>query len=159
MTNLNPWVVVIGGVALLAVLGYGYLKIVLYEQIKQEERETTTDDPTVIRDRANEVFIQKFDHFSKRYGLFYKPMSIVGDREEWGDPVTGRSKPVSVPQSLAAFDVEVPPQLVRETTMSRDKIEERLRLMAGEIQGDCSVKVDKPDGQTAYRVEVYTRGY
>lgn len=155
MTNLNPWVVVIGGVALLAVLGYGYLKIVLYEQIKQEERETTTDDPTVIRDRANEVFIQKFDHFSKKYGLFYKPMSIVGDREEWGDPVTGRSKPVSVPRTLAAFNVEIPAQLVRETTMSRDKIEERIRLMAGEIQADCDIEVYKPAGQTAFRVEVY----
>lgn len=155
MMNLSPWLVIIGGLIALAVLGYGYLKIVLYEQIKQEERETTTDDPTMIRDRAHEVFIQKFDHFSKTYGLFYKPMTIVGDREEWGEPVTGSSKPVSVPRTLAAFDVKIPPQLVRENTMSREKIEERLRLMAGEIQGDCDVEVHKPDGQTAYRVEVY----
>lgn len=155
MMNLSPWVVVIGGLALLAVLGYGYLKIVLYEQIKQEERETTTDDPTVIRDRANEVFIQKFDHFSKKYGLFYKPMSIVGDREEWGAPITGRSKPISVPRTLAAFDIEIPVQLVRSKTMSWAEVEESLRRIGGEIQGNCDIEVHKPAGQTAYRVEVY----
>lgn len=155
MTNLNPWVVLIGGVALLAVLGYLYFRVTMYEMIQREEREEVTDDPTVIRDRAIEVFTEKFDHFSKKYGLFYRPMSIVGDREEWGDPVTGRSKPVSVPRTLAAFNVEIPAQLVRETTMSRDKIEERIRLMAGEIQADCDIEVYKPAGQTAFRVEVY----
>lgn len=155
MTNHNPWVVIIGGLIALAVLGYFYLKITLHEQVQREIREETTDDPTMIRDRAHEVFIQKFDHFSKKYGLFYKPMSTVGDREEWGAPITGRSKPVSVPRTLAAFDVEIPVQIVRENTMSRDKIEEKLRLMAGEIQADCEIEVYKPAGQTAYRVEVY----
>lgn len=159
MMNLNPWVVLIGGGVLLAVLGYLYFRVTMYEMIQREEREEVTDDPTVIRDRAIEVFTEKFDHFSKKYGLFYRPMSIVGDREEWGSPVTGSSKQVSVPRALVAYDVKVPPQLVRENTMSRDKIEERLRLMAGEIQGNCDVEVHKPDGQTAYRVEVYSRGY
>lgn len=159
MMNLSPWVVVIGGLALLAVLGYGYLKIVLYEQIKQEERETTTDDPTVIRDRANEVFIERFDYFCKKHGLFYQPMITVGDREEPGEPIKPWSRRVSVPQSLAAFNVEIPPSLVRATDLSWPEAEGNLRRIAGEIQGECAVKVDKPDGQTAYRVEVYTKGY
>lgn len=155
MMNLNTWAVIIGGGLLLAGLGYLYFKITMYEMIQREKREETTDDPTAIRDRAHEVFVERFDYFSRKYGVFYQPMSIVGDREEWGEPVTGRSKPVSVPRTLASFDVEIPVQIVRENTMSRDKIEEKLRLMAGEIQADCEIEVYKPAGRTAFRVEVY----
>ncbi|OFP21439.1 hypothetical protein HMPREF2998_00005 [Corynebacterium sp. HMSC065A05] len=155
MTQLNPVLVIIGGLIALAALGYLYLKVTIYEQIKREEREETTDDPTMIRDRAHEVFVERFDHFSRKYGVFYQPMSIVGDREELGKPITGRSKPISVPRTLAAFDIEIPVQLVRSKTMSWAEVEESLRRIGGEIQGNCDIEVHKPAGQTAYRVEVY----
>lgn len=159
MMNLSPWVVVIGGLALLAVLGYFYLKITLHEQVQREIREEVTDDPSTIRARANEVFGEKFTHFCKKHGLFYQPMITVGDREEPGEPIKPWSRRVSVPQSLAAFDVEISPDLVRATDMRWPEAEDNLRRIAGEIQGNCDVKVYKPAGQTAYRVEVYTRGY
>lgn len=159
MTNLNPIMVVLGGVALLAALGYFYLKITLHEQVQREIREETTDDPTMIRDRANEVFDERFGYFCKKHGLFYQPMIKVGDREEPGEPIKPWSRRVSVPQSLAAFNVEIPPSLVRATDLSWPEAEDNLRRIAGEIQGNCDVKVYKPAGQTAYRVEVYTRGY
>lgn len=159
MTNLNPALVIFGGLILLAVLGYGYIKLKIYEQIKSEERQAITGDPTEIRARAEEVFIERFGYFCKKHGLFYQPMIKVGDREEPGEPIKPRSKRVSVPQSLAAFDVEISPDLVRATDMRWPEAEDNLRRIAGEIQGNCDVKVYKPAGQTAYRVEVYTRGY
>ena len=159
MTNLNPWVVVIGGVALLAVLGYGYIKLKIYEQIKSEERQAITGDPTEIRARAEEVFIERFGYFCKKHGLFYQPMIKVGDREEPGEPIKPWSRRVSVPRSLVSFDVEIPPSLVRSTGTSWPEAEGNLRRLAGEVQADCDIEVHKPDGQTAYRVEVYTRGY
>lgn len=159
MMNLSPWVVVIGGLALLAGLGYIYFKVTMYEMIQREKREETTDDPTTIKERAEEVFGEKFTHFCKKHGLFYQPMITVGDREEPGEPIKPWSRRVSVPQSLAAFNVEIPPSLVRSTGMSWPEAEGNLRRIAGEIQSDSDVKVYKPAGQTAYRVEVYTRGY
>lgn len=155
MMNLNTWAVIIGGVLLLAGLGYLYFKITMYEMIQREKREETTDDPTAIRDRAHEVFVERFDYFSRKYGVFYQPRSIVGDREELGTPITGRSKPVSVPRTLAAFDIEMPVQIVRSRTMSWAEVEESLRRIGGEIQGNCDIEVYKPAGQTAFRVEVY----
>lgn len=155
MMNHNPWVVIIGGVALLAVLGYLYFKVTLHEQVQREIREETTDDPSMIRDRANEVFGERFDYFCKKYGVFYQPMSIVGDREELGKPITPRSKRVSVPRTLAAFDVEIPVQIVRSRTMSWAEIEESLRRIGGEVQAECEIEIYKPAAQTAYRVEVY----
>ena len=159
MTNLNPWVVIIGGLILLAGLGYLYFKVTMYEMIQREERESITDDPTEIRDRAEEVFTERFDYFCRKHVLFYQPMIKVGDREEPGEPIKPWSRRVSVPQSLAAFNVEIPPSLVRATDLSWPEVEGNLRRMAGEIQSDCDVKVYKPAGQTAYRVEVYTQGY
>lgn len=159
MTNPNPWAVIIVGGLLLAALGYFYLKITLHEQVQREIREEVTTDPTTIRDRANEVFDKRFGYFCKKHGLFYQPFIKVGDREEPGTPIKPSSRPVSVPQSLAAFNVEISPHLVRATKMTWAEAEESLRRIAGEIQGDCQVKIGKPDGQTAYRVEVYTQGY
>lgn len=159
MMNLSPWAVIIGGVALLAVLGYFYLKITLHEQVQREIREEVTDDPSTIRARANEVFDERFGYFCKKHGLFYQPFIKVGDREEPGEPIKPWSRRVSVPRSLVSFDVEIPPSLVRSTGMSWPEAEGNLRRLAGEVQADCDIEVHKPDGQTAYRVEVYTRGY
>lgn len=159
MMNLNTWAVIIGGGLLLAGLGYLYFKITMYEMIQREKREETTDDPTAIKERAEEVFGEKFDYFSQKYGLFYQPMIKVGDREEPGEPIKPWSRRVSVPRSLVSFDVEIPPSLVRSTGMSWPEAEGNLRRLAGEVQADCDIEVHKPDGQTAYRVEVYTRGY
>lgn len=159
MTSLNPVLVIIGGLIALAALGYLYFKITIYEQIKSEERQAITGDPTEIRARAEEVFIQKFDYFCRKHDLFYQPMITVGDREEPGEPIKPWSKRVSVPQSLAAYNIEIPPSLVRATDLSWPEAEGNLRRIAGEIQSDSDVKVYKPAGQTAYRVEVYTKGY
>lgn len=159
MMNHNPWVVIIGGLILLAGLGYLYFKVTLHEQVQREIREEVTDDPSTIRARANEVFDERFGYFCKKHGLFYQPFIKVGDREEPGEPIKPWSRRVSVPRSLVSFDVEIPPSLVRSTGMSWPEAEGNLRRLAGEVQADCDIEVHKPDGQTAYRVEVYTRGY